>query len=70
MASIAATDFREYPSPAPDRTQLRDGSPKRRQAGAQKLTGTRKPALLAAQESPDDMSDSGGGIRKRTRTLG
>jgi hypothetical protein len=28
-----------------------------------------KPVLFAAQESPDDMSDSGGGIRKRTRTL-
>ena len=27
--------------------------------------GTRKPVLFAAQESPDDMSDSGGGIRKR-----
>ena len=29
-----------------------------------------KPAPFAAQESPDDTSDSGGGIRKRTRTLG
>ena len=27
--------------------------------------GTRKSALFAAQESPDDLSDSGGGIRKR-----
>ena len=32
--------------------------------------GMRKPVLFAAQESPDDMSDSGGGIRKRTRTKG
>nr|AAU83204.1 hypothetical protein GZ27A8_24 [uncultured archaeon GZfos27A8] len=32
--------------------------------------GTRKPVLLTAQESPDDPSDSGGGIRKRTRTFG
>ena len=27
--------------------------------------GTRKPVLFAAQESPDDLSGSGGGIRKR-----
>ena len=62
---------RKYPTPAPDRTQLRDGSPRQRQAGAQKRPmRTRKPAPFAAQESPDDLSDSGGGIRKRTRTLG
>ena len=49
MASITTTDFRKHlkphhtdrnrkhPTHAPDRTHLRDGSPKRRQAGAQKL---------------------------------
>ena len=77
MASITATDFRKHqkphhtdrnrkcPIPAPDRTQLRGGSPRRRQAGTKNSAGTRKPVLFAAQESPDDLSDSGGGTRKR-----
>jgi len=57
---------RQHTTNTPDRTQLRDSSPIRRQAGAQKrLMRTRKPVLFAAQESPDDLSDSGGGIRKR-----
>jgi len=62
----------QIPTHTPDRTQLRDGSPRRRQAGSAPplARDTRKPALLAAQESPDDTSDSGGGVRKRTRTLG
>jgi len=78
----SATDFRKHRKPhhtdrnrhhtthAPDRTQIRDSSPGRRQAGTKTPQGNAKPVLLAAQESPDDMSDSDGGIRKRTRTLG
>nr|AAU83189.1 hypothetical protein GZ27A8_9 [uncultured archaeon GZfos27A8] len=54
MASIAATDFRKHQKPhhtdrnrrcpthAPDRTQLRDGSSGRRQAGAANSTGHAK----------------------------
>ncbi|RZN36610.1 MAG: hypothetical protein EF813_07155 [Methanosarcinales archaeon] len=55
---------------APDRTQLRDGSSRRQPAGAQNSEIRENLVLLAAQESQDDMSDSGGGIRKHTRTVG
>ena len=66
----SATDFRKHrkshhtdrnrphTTHAPDRTQLRDSNPRRRQAGTKNSSGTRKPVLFAAQESPDDMSDS------------
>jgi len=70
MVSITATDCANTPPHAPDRTRPRDGSSRRWQAGTKNSRDTRKPILFAAQESPDDMSDSGGGIRKRTRTLG
>ena len=54
----------------PDRTQIRDGSFGRRQAGTKTPQEREKSVLFAAPESPDDLSDSGGGIRKRTRTVG
>ncbi|KAF5417001.1 MAG: hypothetical protein C5S48_01230 [Candidatus Methanogaster sp.] len=54
-------------TPGEHQARQKDRSSRPRQAGAQNPPQEIRetPAPFAAQESPDDLSDSGGGIRKR-----